>query len=55
MYFNQPVNKIEIRVDYSWLTEHIKVLGTLRCNKAINPDITPKVDEIRLLMNTSIL
>jgi len=55
LYFNQPVEGIEIRVDYDWLTQHIKILSTLRCNKAINPDQTPKVDEIRLLMNTSIL
>jgi len=55
LYFNQQVSDIEIRVSYKWLTEHIKILGTLRCNKAINPDVTPKVDEIRVLMNTSIL
>jgi hypothetical protein len=55
LYFNQLAENVEIRANYLWLTEHIKVLGTLRCNKAINPDQTPKVDEIRLLMNTSIL
>tara|TARA_R110002110_G_scaffold26833_3_gene98106 strand:- start:90 stop:2840 length:2751 start_codon:yes stop_codon:yes gene_type:complete len=55
LYFNQQVNDIEIRVSYQWLTEHIKILGTLRCNKPINPDVTPKVNEIRVLMNTSIL
>jgi len=55
LYFNQQVNDIEIRVSYQWLTEHIKILSTLRCNKPINPDVTPKVDEIRVLMNTSIL
>lgn len=55
LYFNQPVNNIEIRVNYQWLTEHIKVLSTLRCNKNLNPDLTPKIDEVRILMNTTIL
>ena len=55
LYFNQPVQGIEIKVDYEWLTEHLKLLGKLRSNKVINPDETPKVDEIRILMNTTTL
>ena len=55
LYFNQPVKDIEIKVDYEWLTEHLKLLGRLRCNKQISPDETPKVDEVRILMNTTTL
>lgn len=52
LYFNQPIDN-EIKVDYDWLTEYIKVLGTLRCNTPINPNFTPKVNTIKVLMNTS--
>lgn len=52
LYFNQPINS-EIKIDYDWLTEYVKVLGVLRCNTAINPTYTPKVNSIKILMNTS--
>ncbi|RMH16978.1 MAG: hypothetical protein D6698_08985 [Gammaproteobacteria bacterium] len=54
LYFNQALPG-EAKVTYEWVTEHLKVLGTLRCNKAISPDSTPVVEEIRVLMNTSVL
>lgn len=54
IYFNQPISSKEIKVTYRWITESLSVLGTLRCNKALNPDVTPKVNEMRLLLNTSV-
>jgi hypothetical protein len=54
IYFNEPVTQ-EIKVTYNWLTDYIQLQGTLRCNTPINPDLTPKVNEARLLINTTII
>lgn len=55
IYFNQKINGQEIRVTYNWLTSYIKLLGTLRYNSSVNPNLTPKVNEIRILMNNLII
>lgn len=55
IYFNQAISSSEIRVDYKWMVKYIKVRGTLRANKVVNPTITPQVNELRLFLNTSVL
>lgn len=55
VYFNQELGGQEISINYSWLTQYISINGILRCNKPIKLDTTPKVGEIRVLMNTTIL
>jgi hypothetical protein len=52
IYFNQPISS-KIQVDYKWLTEYITIKSILRCNLRINPDTTPKVDEVRVLINNT--
>ncbi|MHA2067119.1 MAG: hypothetical protein ACXABY_22355, partial [Candidatus Thorarchaeota archaeon] len=51
IFFNQPVVGQEVRVQYRWITEYVKLLGTLRCNTKINPDLTPKVNSATILVN----
>ena len=55
IYFSQSNKGQDVSVSYRWITEYVKVLGTLRCNKALNPDITPKVNEIRVLTNNLVI
>lgn len=56
IYFNQPIpNSTEIKVDYRWMTQYVKVNCLLRANKPVSPTITPQVNEFRLLLNTTIL
>lgn len=55
LYFNQKINNQEIRVTYNWLTEYIKLLGTLKYNGSVNPGLTPKVNEIRILINNLVI
>jgi hypothetical protein len=54
IYFNQPITQ-EIKVNYRWLTDYIQLQGVLRSNSPINPDVTPKVNEVRLLINNSVI
>lgn len=54
LYFNQEPQG-EIKVEYKWLTEKVAINATLRSHKAINPDLSPVVDEIRVLINTSVI
>lgn len=55
IYFNQKIDQKEIKVYYNWLTEYIKILGTLKFNGPINPDLTPKVNEIRVFINNLVI
>lgn len=55
IYFNQPITNSEIKANYRWLTEYVKVNCVLRSNKIISPTVTPQVNEYRLLLNTTIL
>lgn len=55
VYFNQPVNNQEIKVDYRWITEYVQLLATLKCNKSINPDLTPKVNDVKILINNLVI
>ena len=55
VYFNQDISGKEIRVYYNWLTEYIKILGTLKFNGPINPNLTPKVNQIRVFSNNLVL
>ncbi len=56
LFFNQPISdSIEIKANYRWVTEYVKVNCTLRANKGISPTITPTVNEYRLLLNTTII
>jgi len=55
IYFNQPIIGKEIKVQYNWITNYIALLGTLRCNKLSNPDLTPKVNSIRILINNLVI
>ena len=54
LYFNNKVGG-EVKVDYRWMTDYIRVEGILRCNSPISPELTPKVNEVRLLINNSII
>lgn len=55
IYFNQPITEKEISVEYRWISEYLKINSTLRCNKSINPDITPKISSITVLSNNIII
>jgi len=55
IYFNQDLEGREIRVTYNWLTEYIKILGTLKFNGPINPNLTPKVNQIRIFSNNLVI
>jgi len=54
IYFNQSTTE-NIKVDYNWVTDYVKVQGVLRSNVPISPELTPKVNEIRLLINNSVI
>lgn len=54
IYFNQKIDK-EILVDYRWVSEYVSVDCLLKCNKQLNPDSTPKIDEIRVLINNMVI
>ena len=54
LYFNHVVEG-EIKANYKWMTDYIKVEGILRSNSPISPELTPKVNEIRLLINNSVI
>lgn len=54
IYFNQPTSE-NIKVDYNWVTDYVKVQGVLRSNTSVSPELTPKVNEIRLLINNSVI
>jgi len=55
IYFNQKIDNKEIKVYYNWLTEYIKILGRLKFNGPVNPDLTPKVNEIRVFLNNLVI
>lgn len=55
IYFNQNLEGREIRVNYNWLTEYITVEGILRFNGMVNPDLSPKVNEIRVFINNLVI
>ncbi|RMG74287.1 MAG: hypothetical protein D6710_01855 [Nitrospirae bacterium] len=55
LYFNQAINSAEILVNYRWMTKYAKVKCTLRTTKLVSPTITPQVNEVRLLLNTTII
>jgi hypothetical protein len=54
LYFNQKIDK-EIKVTYNWITEYLRVLGTLRCNVASNPDLTPRVNAVKIFINNLVI
>lgn len=54
IYFNQNTDA-EISVEYDWIAEYLAVNSVLRCNKKVNPDLTPKIDEIRILINNMVI
>jgi hypothetical protein len=54
IYFNQPIRQ-DIKVDYDWVTDYIKLQGVLRSHSPVSPELTPKVNEVRLLINTSVI
>lgn len=55
LYFNQSINGQEISVNYRWISEYLKINSALRCNKSINPDLTPKVNKIIILSNNIVI
>lgn len=55
IYFNQNLTGREIRVYYNWLTEYIKIIGRLRFNSQINPNLTPRVNQIRIFSNNLVI
>lgn len=52
LYFNGPV-KGNITVTYSWLTQYLKLVATLRCNVPVATFFTPKVDSISIRVKTT--
>jgi hypothetical protein len=55
IYFNQPITNKEIRVNYNWLTSYVSVIGVLKFNGAFNPNLSPKVNQIRVFMNNLVI
>ena len=55
IYFNQNLEGREIRVDFNWLTEYLAIEGILRFNGLINPDLSPKINEIRVFINNLVI
>ena len=55
IYFNQNLEGKEIRVTYDWLTEYLIVEGILRFNGLVNPDLSPKVNEVRVFINNLVI
>lgn len=55
IYFNQPIVGKEIKIQYNWVTDSISLIGTLRCNKLSNPDLNPKLNSARILINNLII
>lgn len=53
LYFNQPVNDIE--VTYRWMTKHIALEGRFNVGSLYKSETTPVVSDAYLLMNTSII
>lgn len=55
IYFNQKIENKDIEVEYNWLMDYIRILGTLRFNGLNNPDLTPKVNEVRVYLNNLVI
>ena len=55
LYFNQDLTGKEIRVYYNWLTEYLKIAGVLKFNGPVNPNLTPKVNQIRVFSNNLVI
>ena len=55
IYFSQKINDQEIKTYYSWLTDYVSILGTLRYNEPINPDVTPKINSVRIFLNNLVI
>lgn len=55
IYFNQKIANKEIAVTYRWVTDSLSLLGTLRCNKLDTTDLSPKVNDVRILINNLVI
>jgi len=55
VYFNLPAGTKEVKVDYRWISDYVKVIGTLRSHQKINPDLSAKVNSILLLINNMVI
>lgn len=55
LYLNQPLNGQTLTANYRWLTQYIKLKGTLISDDVYNADKAPKVLDAYLLINTTAL
>lgn len=55
LYFNQKITDKEIRVEYNWITDYLKIIGLLRFNGVVNPELTPRVNEIKIFTNNLVI
>lgn len=55
LYFNQSPGSKEIKVSYRFISDYLKVLATLRNHQRINPDLSPSINSIILLVNNMII
>jgi len=53
LYFNRPIEGSKIEVHYSWLTQYVCALATLRCNIPVRTVLTPQINSFRIELKTS--
>ena len=53
VYFNAPVDRKQITVQYNWLVQHVQLISTLRTFKQAGVDVTPKMVDFRIQVRTS--
>lgn len=52
-YFNAPIKDQQITVEYSWLTQYLQLVATMRTYKQAGVDVTPKINNYRIQIRTS--
>jgi len=54
VYFDRPIPADrEIKISYRYITEYVKVLMTMRCNKLGRKDVSPIIDNYAIRLRTS--
>ena len=52
-YFNEQIESKQITIQYNWMVQYVQLLATLRCFKQAGVDITPRVNDFHIRMETS--
>ena len=55
IYFNKPIHRKEIQVNYRWMVEYVKVKGEIKGGSSFAADITPVVSGIYVMVDTTVL